>query len=46
MNKQLLRNGMRYRRDRVAEHKPYYVLVDFHGMLLINIRDELWMAVH
>ncbi|MDQ2769994.1 MAG: hypothetical protein M3Y54_05780 [Bacteroidota bacterium] len=46
VNRQLLRNGMRYCRDLVAEHKPFYVLVDFHGMPLIDIRDELWMSVH
>lgn len=46
VNRQLLRNGMRHCRDLVAVHKPYYVLVDFHGMPLIDIRDELWMSLH
>jgi hypothetical protein len=43
---QLLRAGMRYCRDLVEELHPYYVLVDFHGMPPIEMRDELWMSVH
>ncbi|GAB3657135.1 hypothetical protein GCM10027594_29260 [Hymenobacter agri] len=43
---QLLRAGMRYSRDLVARLRPHFVLVDFHGMPPIEMRDELWMSVH
>lgn len=42
----LLRAGMRYCRDLVESLHPYYVLVDFHGMPPVEMRDELWMSVH
>jgi hypothetical protein len=43
---QRLRAGMRYCRDLVALHKPFYVLVDFQGMPPVEMRDELWMSVN
>jgi hypothetical protein len=43
---QLLRAGMRYSRDLVERLHPHYVLVDFHGMPPVEMRDELWMSVH
>lgn len=41
-----LRAGMRYCRDLVETHHPFYVLVDFHGMPPVEMRDELWMSLH
>ena len=42
----LLRAGMRYCRDLVALHKPFFVLIDFQGMPPVEMRDELWMSVN
>ena len=42
----LLRAGMRYCRDLVELHKPFYILVDFHGMPLVEMSDELWMSLY
>lgn len=42
----LLRAGLRYCRDLVEELHPYHVLVDFHGMPPVEMRDELWMSIH
>ena len=43
---QLLRAGMRYCRDLVVLHKPFFVLIDFQGMPPVEMRDELWMSIH
>ncbi|GAB3574843.1 hypothetical protein [Hymenobacter daeguensis] len=45
-NSRALRDGMRYCRDLVMQHRPHYVLVDFHGMPPVEMRDELWMSIH
>jgi len=42
----LLRAGMRYCRNLVALHKPFFVLVDFEGMPPVEMRDELCMLVN
>lgn len=41
-----LRAGLAYGRDVVVANKPVHTLIDFHGMPLIDIQDELWMSVH
>jgi hypothetical protein len=41
-----LRAGLAYGRDLVVAHRPIHTLIDFHGMPLIDIQDELWMSVH
>ena len=42
----LLRAGMPCCRDLVEFVHPYYVLVGFHGMPPVEMRDELWMSAH
>ncbi|MBO2008477.1 hypothetical protein [Hymenobacter negativus] len=41
-----LRAGLAYGRDMVVANKPTHTLIDFHGMPLIDIQDELWLSVH
>jgi hypothetical protein len=41
-----LRAALAYGRDLVVANKPTHTLIDFHGMPLIDIQDELWMSVH